>query len=94
LTVYVDPIIAWGWKPPFDKGSCHLTADTLEELHAFAARLGMRRAWFQDHPLCPHYDLTPGRREVAVRLGAKEEGAIEGARRRRAARMGTGNAAK
>lgn len=26
----------------------HLTADTLDELHAFAARLGLKRVWFQD----------------------------------------------
>jgi Protein of unknown function (DUF4031) len=25
----------------------HLTADTQEELHEFAARLGLRREWFQ-----------------------------------------------
>ena len=30
---------------------CHMATDgELEELHAFAARLGLRRAWFQrDH---------------------------------------------
>lgn len=87
MSVYVDECIVWpGAKGIFAKGSCHLTADTLEELHAFAAKIGMRRSWFQDHKLCPHYDLTPARRAVAVKLGAIEEGAMEGARRRRAAR--------
>lgn len=47
---------------------CHLMADSFEELHAFAARIGMKRAWFQGD----HYDLTPGRRAKAVELGAKE----------------------
>lgn len=90
MTVYVDEIVKYpGAKPPFDKGSCHLTADTLDELHAFAAKIGMRRSWFQNHKLCPHYDLTPRRRAEAVRLGATEEGALEGARRRRAARLET-----
>ena len=87
MSIYVDAIIIWpGAKPHFDKGSCHLTADTLEELHAFALRIGMRRSWFQEHRICPHYDLTPSRRVVAVRLGAIEETSLEGARRRRAAR--------
>ena len=87
MTVYVDELVRYpGAKPPFDKGSCHLSADTLDELHDFAAKIGMKRAWFQDHKLLPHYDLTPARRIVAVRLGATQEGALEGARRRRTAR--------
>lgn len=44
----------------------------LEELHAFAARIGLKRAWFQRHRLAPHYDLTVRRREAAVRAGAIE----------------------
>jgi hypothetical protein len=44
----------------------------LEELHAFAARIGLKRAWFQNHARCAHYDLTPGRREAAVGKGAVE----------------------
>lgn len=51
---------------------CHMTSDTsLEELHSFAAKLGMRRSWFQDGRR-PHYDLTKAKREQAVRLGARE----------------------
>lgn len=45
-------------------------ADSLEELHAMAIAIGMRRAWFQDKPSMPHYDLVPARRQKAVRLGA------------------------
>jgi hypothetical protein len=49
----------------------HLVADHLDELHAFARRLGLRREWFQDGPR-PHYDLTTRRAlERAVRAGAK-----------------------
>lgn len=48
---------------------CHLVADTVEELHAFAARIGMQRSWFQDHRH-PHYDLTEGRRHTALRAEA------------------------
>ncbi len=46
----------------------HLMADSLEELHRFAAKLHLRRQWFQDHPRHPHYDLTTrrmGKRAVA-----------------------------
>lgn len=52
---------------------CHLTADTSEELHAFAARLGLKRAYCQheDRPT-EHYDLTPAKRAQAVRLGAQD----------------------
>ncbi|MGW7617359.1 DUF4031 domain-containing protein [Streptomyces antimycoticus] len=54
---------------------CHLTADTEEELHAFAKRLGLRRSWFQkksDRDYRWHYDVTPPKRAQAVKLGAVE----------------------
>ena len=49
---------------------CHLFGDTEAELHRFAARLGLRREWFQAHEWLPHYDLTLGMQEKAVGLGA------------------------
>jgi hypothetical protein len=81
MAVYVDSLIAtqpyrqsankrWNWSQ-----SCHLMADTEEELHVFAKRLGLKRAWFQNHhpnPLFWHYDLTAKKRMQAFRLGAKE----------------------
>lgn len=68
----------------FRDGACHLTTDgPIEELHAFAVKIGMHREWFQDHPIAPHYDLTPGRRARALLLGAVEVKAREQARRRR-----------
>lgn len=69
MAVYVDQLRDWGWKLG---PSCHLVADTLDELHAFAASIGMRREWFQDKRSGPHYDLTASRRAEAVRLGAVE----------------------
>lgn len=54
---------------------CHMVSDRdLYELHAFAARIGLRRAWAQLRPRASaaHYDLTPARRATAVRLGAVE----------------------
>lgn len=75
MSVYVDPMMAcvpngrWRWNR-----SCHMFADTLEELHAFALRIGLKREWFQpakDRHI-PHYDLHESRRAAAVKLGAIE----------------------
>lgn len=72
MTVYVDELKLWLPRQPrpFQAGSCHLSADTLDELHAFARRIGLKRAWFQGHPVMPHYDLTASRRARAIELGA------------------------
>ena len=53
----------------------HLVSTTGEaELHAFAARLGLKRAWAQLRPAASaaHYDVVPAKRALAVRLGARE----------------------
>jgi len=51
----------------------HLFADDEQELHRFAAAIGMRRSWFQTGRAgLPHYDLNPARRLAAVRLGATQ----------------------
>jgi uncharacterized protein DUF4031 len=42
----------------------------LDDLHAFALRLGLQRRWFQPRSTMPHYDLAPGKRWQALRLGA------------------------
>ena len=40
----------------------HLMSDeSTEELHQFANSIGLRRSWFQDDRLHPHYDLTTRR---------------------------------
>ena len=71
--IYVDPLMEWGGSPSFRwKKSCHLMADTLTELHAFAKQIGMRREWFQRHRSVAHYDLTENKRRLAVSLGAVE----------------------
>lgn len=75
MTVYVDRLASWGWVLRGRKTqSCHMFTDSvdLEELHVLAERIGLKRAWFQDHRIAPHYDLTPSRRAEAVKLGAVE----------------------
>jgi hypothetical protein len=52
-----------------------LVADSVEELHQFAKKLGLRRAWFQHAASYPHYDVT-----VEVRARALELGAVAGNR--------------
>lgn len=71
MAVYVDE--AAYSKPPRFINWAHLTADSVDELHAFAQRLGLKRSWFQDkHPTFPHYDVSPSVRAKAITLGAVE----------------------
>lgn len=47
---------------------CHMMTDGAEEeLHNFAARIGLKREWFQGD----HYDVTVQRRTVALEQGAR-----------------------
>jgi hypothetical protein len=68
VAVYVDAAI-WRWS---GLKWCHLLADDLDELHRFAARLGIKRTSFQGPPrrAAPHYDLTGYERSRAIALGA------------------------
>jgi len=59
VSVYVDNAFAVGDWARWTGGG-HLQADTTDELHDFARRLGLRREWFQGKPGRPendHYDL-------------------------------------
>jgi hypothetical protein len=65
MAVYVD-------APSYRIGRmmmCHMAADTLDELHAMADRLGVKR-WFQDKAGAPHYDICKANRALVVDLGA------------------------
>jgi Protein of unknown function (DUF4031) len=79
VTVYVDDA-----RTPAQVGSIkgrwsHLSADTKDELHAFAARIGLRRSWFQDKPnpftgapgVHWHDDVTDSKRRAALAAGAE-----------------------
>ena len=73
MAVYIDD-----WRQPARLGPVedrwsHLVADDDEELHDFAARLGMRREWFQHkvrRPHQSHYDVPERARQDALDLGA------------------------
>lgn len=82
MSVYVDDLRTYPTEAiqpaarRYGNTWCHLTCGgDCDELHAFAARIGMRPAWAQhmdraDH-YYHHYDLTPARRARAVKAGAE-----------------------
>lgn len=97
MTIFVDELKEW----PLDfvaegarrHGStwCHMwTNGDIEELHRFAAGLGLRRAWFQEHQVLNHYDLTPNKRKLALRMGSEFKSGMERAREQVRERMKDG----
>lgn len=68
MAIYIDNArIEWRGRQ-----WCHMVADSIEELHEFAKKLGMKRAWFQCSASYPHYDITVEVRAHALKLGALE----------------------
>lgn len=67
MTVYVDDAVQ-AWR---GQRWAHLMADTLAELHAMAAQLGIPRRAFQNKSSGAHYDVTVALREQAIALGAQ-----------------------
>lgn len=50
---------------------CHMLADTRDELDHMAGLIGLKRAYRQDTGKpTEHYDLTPGKRFLALGYGA------------------------
>lgn len=101
MAVYVYELPGQRWRPVgLSDPWFGLTADTDDELHAFAARLGLTRDMFrpgppagpQQAPTAGRYDLTQGERDRAVALGGQAISAREASRmeRQRAAGLGYG----
>ena len=87
MSIFVDPLVNYGWRLG---PSCHMTTDgELDELHAFAGKIGMKRSWFQPWPKSSvdHYDLTATRRADAVKLGAIELTRLEAAEHWKASQL-------
>lgn len=64
MTVYVDDMQAKFGRMVM----CHMMADSEDELHAMASKIGVKRKWFQGD----HYDIALSKRAQAVKHGAVE----------------------
>ena len=69
MSVYVDDIAA-----PFGRMvMCHMLADSTEELLTMADTIGVARQWIQDAGTPrEHFDISKGKRALAVQAGALE----------------------
>lgn len=67
MPVYVDVAI----YPYGRMMMCHMLADSLEELHVMADKIGIQRKWFQNKNV-PHYDICKSKRSAAIASGAIE----------------------
>ncbi len=74
MAVYVDDMHLTSMGKYGRMKMCHMVADTVEELHAMADKIGMQRKWYQGPPktINPHYDIGMGKRALAVQAGAIE----------------------
>ena len=76
MTVYVDnaaiPATVMNRGRPVTSKWCHMMADSVAELDAFAVSIGLRTTWRQTKPSGVHYDLTESRRRAALAKGAVE----------------------
>lgn len=68
----------------------HLAADCVQELHAFAAGIGIKRCWFHRGARFAHYDITDSQREQAIAAGAHAVTSRELVLRMRARQPGCG----
>lgn len=77
--VYVDQMLPcvpnprWKWTE-----NCHLFVEhphQVPELVTFAVRLGLQAGWLQRRPgKLAHFELTAGKRAMAIKMGAKDCG--------------------
>ncbi len=67
MAVYVDS----AYIPYRRMIMCHMLADSVDELHEMAGKIGVRLSWYQPKST-PHYDVCKKKRALAVRYGAIE----------------------
>ena len=67
MTVYVDDFRAAYGRMKM----CHMIADSDEELHAMADRIGIARRHHQNTLSGSHYDIASSKAMLAIRFGAK-----------------------
>lgn len=72
MTVYVDDMYLYPMGQFGRMKMSHMIADSDDELHAMADRIGIARRWFQDKFSGPHYDIAKSKRALAVQFGAVE----------------------
>lgn len=74
MTVYVDDMHLHRAGQFGRMKMCHMLADTDEELHAMADRIGVARRWWQSPAKTSgsHYDIAMSKRAMAVAAGAVE----------------------
>ncbi len=70
MTVYCDDMYLYPMGEHRGMKMSHLVADTEEELHKMAERIGVSRRWFQVKPAGNHYDIAVSKRLLALRHGA------------------------
>ena len=74
MTVHVDDMHLYPMGQFRGMKMCHMLADTDDELHAMAARIGVARRWWQSPAKTSgsHYDIAMSKRALAVAAGAVE----------------------
>lgn len=73
MSVYVDSM-----NYPYGRMiMCHMLADTEQELHSMADKIGVKRKWFQSKSSYPHYDICLSKKKLAIKFGAVEKSTKE-----------------
>ena len=70
MTVYIDDMLAGYGRMKM----CHMLADTDDELHEMADKIGVKRKWWQspEKTSGSHYDICQSKKKLAVENGAVE----------------------
>lgn len=66
MTVYIDDMYLYDMGKFYQMKMSHMIADTEDELHALAKKIGLKRSWYQGD----HYDVAKGKRDLAIKHGA------------------------